>query len=167
MFSNDLVIPTNFISLENYKTKTNPQTTLLCNKLCVDDPFALLLGQWPRLNLSQNENELEMDSTFSSFMNSTVCSSNEDESINETSKKTSMIPLVLPEPKNDSSYTNTDENSFFNTSCSFITVNDSKEELSNGESNEESTQSQSKQYYFIFYIKIVFILDLYFLRYRC
>jgi len=139
MFSHDLVIPNNFITLENYKSKTNPQTTTFCEKLCIDDPLALLLGQWSRSNLT--ENEPEMDSTFSSFVNSTVCSNNEDELLDKTSEKLPMSPFVLPKPKNDNIYSNIDENSFLNNSSSLIMQNTSTEE-----SYEDVHQSQGKLY---------------------
>lgn len=139
MFSNDLVIPNNFISLENYKSKTNPQTTTFCEKLCIDDPLALLLGQWSRSNLTLNENE--NDSTFSSFVNSTVCSNYEDELVDKTPEKLPLSPFVLPEPKNDSTCTNMDENSFLNNSPSKIMPITSTDEF-----NEEIQQPQGKYY---------------------
>jgi len=137
MFSHDLRIPNNFISLENYKSKTNPQTTNFCEKLCIDDPLALLLGQWSRSNLTENEHE--MDSTFSSFLNSTVCSNNEDEIENKSSEKLSMSPFILPEPKNDSTYSNINENSFLNNCSNITTPNKSIEK-----SDEDIQQSQGK-----------------------
>lgn len=139
MFSHDLSIPNNFVTLENYKSKTNPQTTTFCEKLCIDDPLALLLGQWSLSNLT--ENEPEMDSTFSSFVNSTVCSINEDELIDKTSEKLPMSPFVLPEPKNDSTCSNINENSFLNNCSSIIMPNTSTEE-----SCEDVHQSQGKLY---------------------
>jgi len=146
MFSNDLVIPKNFISIEHYKTKTNPQTTQFCDKLCVDDSLALLLGQWTHLSLSQNDPE--PDSTFSSFINSTVCSNNEDEVINNTSEKKPMSILVLPEPKNDTTrdttFTDTDENSLLNTTCSSITPNTSIEVSINASNDNKNGESEGK-----------------------
>lgn len=138
MFSNDLIIPTNFISLENYKTKTNPQTTTFCDKLRLDDPLALVLGHWSRSSLSLDEQI--MDSTFSSFVNSTLCSNDEDEVIDTSSEKSSMSPFVLPEPKNDTIYTDTDDNSDLNIS-SFITSNSLTEEC-----NEKIDQPHGKCY---------------------
>jgi hypothetical protein len=137
MFSHDLRIPNNFITLENYKSKTNPQTTNFCEKLCIDDPLALLLGQWSCSNLTENEHE--MDSTFSSFLNSTVCSNNEDEIENKSSEKLSMSPFILPEPKNDSTYSNINENSFLNNCSNITTPNKSIEK-----SDEDIQQSQGK-----------------------
>jgi len=137
MFKSDLIIPKNFISLENYKTKTNPQTTTFCNKLFVDDPLALVLGQWPRSTLSNNEQE--MDSTFSSFINSTVCSDNEDKLVDKSSEELSISHLILPEPKNDTTYT--DANSLLNNSSNILIPNIqqvSSEESTNEISNEES-----------------------------
>lgn len=149
MFSRDLVIPNNFISIEHYKTKTNPQTTQFCDKLCVDDSLALLLGKWTRLSLSQNDSE--PDSTFSSFIDSTICSNNEDELIAEsTYKKKSMPTLVLPEPKNETNknttdivITNMDEDSLLNITYSSITSNTSTEILLS-ESNNKNSQSEGK-----------------------
>ncbi|XP_022179807.1 lariat debranching enzyme [Myzus persicae] len=135
MFSHDLRIPNNFITLENYRSKTNPQTTTFCDKLSIDDPLALLLGQWSRSNLT--ENEPEMDSTFSSFVNSTVCSNNEDELIDKTSEKLPMSPFVLPEPKNDSTCSNINDNSFLD-NCSSITMSNTSTE----ESYKDVHQSQ-------------------------
>jgi len=137
MFSNDLKIPNNFISLKNYKSKTNPQTTAFCEKLCIDDPLALLLGQWSHSDLTENEHE--MDSTFSSFINSTVCSNNEEELIDKTSEKLPMSPFVLPEPKNDSTCSNTNDNSILNNCPSLIKPNTSTEV-----SDEQNQQSQGK-----------------------
>jgi hypothetical protein len=134
MFSNDLVIPKNFISLENYKTKTNPQTTKFCDQLSIDDPLALVLGQWTRSSLSQNDQE--MDSTFSSFINSTVCSYDEEDCIEEMSKQLPMSPFVLPEPKNDTNYTNNDDSLLNN---SLLVSN-----MSSEEPNTKSNQSQGK-----------------------
>lgn len=139
MFSNDLVIPKNFVSLETYKTKTNPQTTTFCDKLCVDDPLALLLGKWSRASLSHTEPE--MDSTFSSFINSTICSNNENESIDNTTEKISMSPFILPEPKNDATYMDAEKNvSSNNDFSSFNTSNTSSEELVNEVSTETNHQ---------------------------
>lgn len=143
MFLNDLIIPNNFISLENYKTKTNPQTTTFCDKLRVDDPLALVLGHMSRSNLSLDDDQI-MDSTFSSFVNSTLCSNDEDEVINSRSEKLSMSPFVLPEPKNDTINTDTDENSDLNFS-SFITSNSFTEE-----SDEKINQSHGKYYWSMF-----------------
>jgi len=140
MFSHDLRIPNNFITLENYKSKTNPQTTTFCEKLCIDDPLALLIGQWSRSSLTVNEPE-NMDSTFPSFVNSTVCSINEDELLDKTSEKIPISPFVLPEPKNDSTCSNIDENSFMNNCSSIIMPNTSTEE-----SHEDVHQSQGKCY---------------------
>jgi len=139
MFSHDLRIPNNFITLENYKSKTNPQTTNFCEKLYIDDPLALLLGQWSRSNLTENEHE--MDSTFSSFVNSTVCSNNDDEieDTEKSSEKLPMSPFILPEPKNDSTYSNINENSFLN-NCSSTTVPNTSIE----KSDEDMHQSQGK-----------------------
>ncbi|XP_026812226.1 lariat debranching enzyme [Rhopalosiphum maidis] len=135
MFSHDLRIPNNFITLENYKSNTNPQTTNFCEKLCIDDPLALLLGQWSRSNLTENEHE--MDSTFSSFLNSTVCSNNDDEIEDKSSEKLSMSPFILPEPKNDSTYSNINENLFLNNCSNITTPNKSMEK-----SDEDIQQSQ-------------------------
>lgn len=143
MFSNDLIIPKNFISLENYKSKTNPQTTKFCNQLFVDDPLALVLGQWPRTTLFQSESEI--DSTFSSFINSTICSNNEDESFDKTSEKLNISQLVLPEPKNDTTHTDSDENSYMNNSSNNKHV--STEEPIIEESSETFHQPQCKCYY--------------------
>lgn len=129
MFLNDLIIPKNFISLENYKTKTNPQTTKFCNQLCIDDPLALVMGQIGRTSLCQNEPEL--DSTFSTFMDSTLCSNNEDDSIVNNSPKLPISAFVLPEPKNDSTYTNIDESSFLNNSSHLIEPDISTEKSKN------------------------------------
>lgn len=144
MFSNNLIISKNFISLENYKTKTNPQTTTFCDTLRVDDPFALVLGQWTRSSLSCDEQE--MDSTYSSFLNSTVCSNNENELINETLEIVPKTPLVLPEPKNDEIYINTNDDSLLNNSnLPNISTEESKNENLNSKSN---SISQSKYYIF-------------------
>lgn len=142
MFSNDLIIPKNFVSLENYKTKTNPQTTKFCNQLCVDDPLALVLGQWPQTNLYQSDSEIEIDSTFSSFVNSTVCSNNEDETLDKTSEKLNTSLLVLPKPKNDTFNTDSDENSFFNNSSNIPQI--STEESKSEEFSETHQQPQGK-----------------------
>lgn len=139
MFSNNLIISKNFITLENYKTKTNPQTTNLCHTLRVDDPFAMVFGQWTRFSLSCDKQD--MDSTFSSFINSTVCSNNEDELINETSETTPKSPFILPEPKNDTTYTNTDEDSLLNNSNSTIMSNISTEESKYDESNDKNNHT--------------------------
>lgn len=141
-----MVIPKNFVSIEHYKTKTNPQTTQFCDKLCVDDSLALLLGQWTRLSLSQNDPE--PNSTFSSFINSTVCSNNESELLDNTSEEKPMSILVLPEPKNDTTrdttFTDTDENSLLNTTCSLITPNTSTEALINESNDSKNGQSEGK-----------------------
>lgn len=133
MFSNDLTIPNNFIGLENYKTKTNPQTTEFCDKLCVDDPLALLLGQWTRSSLSHNDKETDI--TYTSFIDSTICSNNEDELVDNTSEKLPMSPFVLPEPKNDTTLIESEKTSLFNISSDLIT-NTSTEELQNEETNK-------------------------------
>lgn len=135
MFSNDLIIPKNFINLENYKTKTNPQTTIFCDKLYIDDPLALVLGQWTRSSLSHNEDR--MDSTFTSFINSTTCSINEDELIGnyKDSEKLTISQLVLPEPKHLIINTNTNENT---SSLPNTSVDESE--------NKESNKSQGKYY---------------------
>lgn len=139
MFKNDLIIPKNFISLENYKTKTNPQTTTFCDKLFVDDPLALVLGQWPRSNISYNEQEI--DSTFSSFINSTVCSNNEDKLIDKSSEKLSMSPFILPEPINDITYT--DNSSVLNNNIS-IPNNQQISEESINEVSYDTNQPHGK-----------------------
>lgn len=143
MFSNDLVIPKNFVSLETYKTKTNPQTTTFCDKLCVDDPLALLLGKWPRSSLSHSEQE--MNSTFSSFVNSTVCSNNENESIDNTPEKLTMSPFILPEPKNnDTTYIDAEKNVSSNNGFSSFNLSNTSEELANEVSTETNHQSPGK-----------------------
>lgn len=137
MFSNDLIIPKNFISLENYKTKTNPQTTKFCDQLCIDDPLALVLGQWTRSSLSQNDQD--MDSTFSSFINSTVCSNDEEDCLKEMSEKLPTSPFVLPEPKNNTYYMSNDDDSLLNNSSNLLISNASSED-----SNIILHQSQGK-----------------------
>lgn len=139
MFSNNLIISKNFITLENYKTKTNPQTTNLCRTLCVDDPFALVLGQWTRSSLSCDEQD--MDSTYSSFLNSTVLSNNEDQLLNETLETTPKNKFILPEPKNDITYINTDEDSLLNNSCSTTMSNISTEESKFDDSNDKNNHT--------------------------
>lgn len=141
MFSNDLMIPKNFIGLDKYKTKTNPQTTQFCDKLCVDDPLALVLGHWSRLNLSQNDPEA--DSAFSSFINSTVGLNNEDELMDNSSEKLFMPSLVLPEPKN-TTFTDTDENILLDTTSNIITPDSSTEELQSQNFNAKNHQPESK-----------------------
>lgn len=142
MFSNDLMIPKNFISLDKYKTKTNPQTTQFCDKLCVDDPLALVLRQWSRLSLSQNETET--NSAFTSFINSTVCLNNENELMDNSSEKLFMPSLVLPEPKN-TTFTDTDENILLDTTSN-ITPNSSTEDLQSQNFNAKNHQPESKYY---------------------
>lgn len=141
MFSNDLMIPKNFVGLDKYKTKTNPQTTQFCDKLCVDDPLALVLGQWSRSSLSQNDPET--DSTFSSFINSTMCLNNEDELKDNSSEKLCMPLLVLPEPKN-TTLTDTDENILLDTTSNIITPTSSIDELQSQNSNAKNDQPESK-----------------------
>lgn len=137
MFSNDLTVPNNFIGLENYKTKTNPQTTTFCDKLYIDDPLALVLGQWTRSSLSHNEEGA--DSTFTSFINSTIGSINEDELIGSCKKleKLPISQLILPEPKNYITSTSTNE-------CTSGISNTSIDKLE----NEESNKSHGKYYLF-------------------
>lgn len=147
MFSNNLIIPKNFISFENYKTKTNPQTTKFCNQLCMDDPLALVLGQWPQTTLLQSDSEI--DSTFSSFVNSTICSNNEDESLDKTPEKSNTSLLLLPEPKNDTFHTDPDENFFLNNSSNIKQV--STEESNNEESSETHHQLLGEYYYLFTY----------------
>lgn len=138
MFSNNMIIPKNFISLENYKTKTNPQTTTFCDQLRVDDPLALVLGQWTRSSLSLNDQE--MDSTFSSFVNSTVCSNNAEDCMDKiSSENLPMSSFVLPEPKNDSTYTNNENNSLLNDNLKLLVSN-----ISSEETNKTVLQSKGK-----------------------
>lgn len=151
MFSNDLIIPKNFVSLENYKTKTNPQTTKFCNQLCVDDPLALVLGQWPGTGTTLFQSDSEIDSTFSSFVNSTVCSNNEDESLDKTSEKLNMSLLMLPEPKNDTFQADSDENSYLNNISNVKEI--STEESKSKEFSETHNLLQGK-YYYLFTYKI-------------
>lgn len=161
MFKNDLIIPKNFISLENYKTKTNPQTTMFCDKLFVDDPLALVLGQWPRSNLSCNEKEI--DSTFSSFVNSTVCSINEDNLIDKSSEKLSMSPFILPEPKNDTICT--DDNPLLDGSSS-VSITNIQQTLSEESTNDKSSEKNQLNGKYVYLHKckkktIIFIIVLY------
>lgn len=148
MFSNNLTIPKNFVSLENYKSKTNPQTTQFCDKLCVDDPLALLLGKWTRSSLSNNDPEA--DNTFSSFVNSTVCSNNEDDFIDHNSEK--LPSFVLPEPKNDTTYTDLDKSTLFDITSSSI-PDTSSEEPKSEETNEEMHQLEGNLLKFSSYSK--------------
>ncbi|VVC28865.1 Calcineurin-like phosphoesterase domain, ApaH type,Lariat debranching enzyme, C-terminal,Metallo- [Cinara cedri] len=140
MFSNNLIISNNFIKLGNYKTKTNPQTTKFCNTLRVDDPFALVLGHWPGYSLffdKQEDEDSVTDSTYSSFLNSTVCSNNDNE-LNETIETTPKTQFVLPEPKNDTVDINTDGESLlnnFNIATANISTDESKYEDSNIKNN--------------------------------
>jgi lariat debranching enzyme len=156
-FNYDLTIPLNFkesvipynvespnIRVSQPKLAINEQTTKLCNKLAIDDPFALI----KMTNGITDETELISSTSFSTSTPSKQsmsitdlsCSTEEDESVNfvidtvPSFYPRSMSSLKLPAAKNDST-------TFINDT--FNSDKESKIDISQSSSSLDSKQDST------------------------
>ncbi|XP_043273953.1 lariat debranching enzyme isoform X2 [Venturia canescens] len=113
-FQDDFAVPENFVKtaeafnpeaaqgpIEPPRLCTNPQTTLLCDKLGIDDPSALLkiMSNTKEDSFSNSAVDKTLDSreTSLNFEDSVMNSTMDEDSLEESSDRASPLPPLSPE----------------------------------------------------------------------